>query len=99
MLQDKDRIFTNLYGQHDWTLAGARKRGDWSNTKDLIQKGRDWIVNEVKESGLRGRGGARFPTRLKRSFMPQPTPPDPGRGPPRHPPLHAPPSEPRPLND
>jgi NADH-quinone oxidoreductase subunit F len=71
MLADKDRIFTNLYGLHDWRLAGARTRGDWDGTKDLILKGRDWIVNEVKNSGLRGRGGAGFPTGVKWSFMPK----------------------------
>ena len=71
MLADKDRIFTNLYGEHDWRLAGARRRGDWDGTKELIHKGRDWIVNEIKESGLRGRGGAGFPTGLKWSFMPK----------------------------
>jgi NADH-quinone oxidoreductase subunit F len=71
MLADKDRIFTNLYGLHDWRLAGARARGDWDGTKDLILKGRDWIVNEVKNSGLRGRGGAGFPTGVKWSFMPK----------------------------
>jgi len=71
MLQDKDRIFTNLYGQHDWGLAGARRRGDWDNTADLIKKGRDGIINEMKASGLRGRGGAGFPTGLKWSFMPK----------------------------
>ncbi|MPY75282.1 MAG: NADH-quinone oxidoreductase subunit NuoF [Alphaproteobacteria bacterium] len=71
MLQDKDRIFTNLYGQHDWGLEGARRRGDWDNTADIIKKGRDWIVNEMKASGLRGRGGAGFPTGLKWSFMPK----------------------------
>ncbi|HZS83384.1 MAG TPA: NADH-quinone oxidoreductase subunit NuoF [Stellaceae bacterium] len=71
MLRDEDRIFTNLYGQHDWRLAGARARGDWDGTKALIAKGRDWIVDEVKKSGLRGRGGAGFPTGLKWSFMPK----------------------------
>ncbi|MGH6967495.1 MAG: NADH-quinone oxidoreductase subunit NuoF [Stellaceae bacterium] len=74
MLADKDRIFTNLYGQFDWRLegsAGAKHRGDWDGTKGLVAKGRDWIANEVKASGLRGRGGAGFPTGLKWSFMPK----------------------------
>jgi NADH-quinone oxidoreductase subunit F len=71
MLADKDRIFTNLYGLHDWGLDGAKKRGCWSGTKSFIDKGRDWMVNEIKSSGLRGRGGAGFPTGLKWSFMPK----------------------------
>jgi len=71
MLQDKDRIFTNLYGLHDWGLEGARARGAWDGTKAMLEKGRDWIINEVKASALRGRGGAGFPTGLKWSFMPK----------------------------
>ena len=71
MLDDKDRIFTNLYGGHDWRLAAARGRGDWDGIKDVLAKGREWIVGQVKESGLRGRGGAGFPTGLKWSFMPK----------------------------
>ncbi len=71
MLADKDRIFRNLYGQGDWGLDGARKRGAWDGTKGFIEKGRDWLVNEVKASGQRGRGGAGFATGLKWSFMPK----------------------------
>jgi NADH-quinone oxidoreductase subunit F len=71
MLADKDRIFKNLYGFHDWGLEGARARGAWDGTKAILEKGRDWIINEMKASGLRGRGGAGFPTGLKWSFMPK----------------------------
>jgi len=73
MLDDKDRIFTNLYGIHDWRLEAARRRGDWDSTRAQLEKGRDWIVEQVKASGLRGRGGAGFPSGLKWSFMPKET--------------------------
>jgi NADH-quinone oxidoreductase subunit F len=71
MLQDKDRIYTNLYGFQSFALSDARKRGDWEGTAELIAKGRDWIIEEVKASGLRGRGGAGFPTGVKWGFMPK----------------------------
>ncbi len=70
MLRDADRIFTNLYGQQGRDLKAARARGDWEGTAELIAKGRDWIKEEVKASGLRGRGGAGFPTGVKWGFMP-----------------------------
>ncbi len=71
MLQDKDRIFTNLYGIHSPGLEAAKRRGAWNSTKDLLDLGGDWIVDQMKASGLRGRGGAGFPTGLKWSFMPK----------------------------
>jgi NADH-quinone oxidoreductase subunit F len=71
MLADKDRIFKNLYGLHNWGLKGARARGAWDGTKKILEKGRDPIIEDVKASGLRGRGGAGFPTGLKWSFMPK----------------------------
>jgi NADH-quinone oxidoreductase subunit F len=58
ILEDKDRIFTNLYGLHDWRLEGARARGVWNATADMIAQGPDWLCDQVKASGLRGRGGA-----------------------------------------
>jgi NADH-quinone oxidoreductase subunit F len=74
-LQDKDRIFTNVYGFQEFGLKAAQKRGDWDKTKDLLKLGPDAIIDVIKASGLRGRGGAGFPTGMKWSFMPKaPTP-------------------------
>ena len=71
MLKEKDKIFKNLYGHDDWSLKGAIKRNVWSNTKEIIKKGSDYIIEEIKKSDLRGRGGAGFPAGLKWSFMPK----------------------------
>ena len=71
VLEDKDRIFTNLYGFQDWGLAGAKQRGAWNATPDMLAQGRDWVIDQIKNSGLRGRGGAGFGTGLKWSFMPK----------------------------
>jgi len=70
-LKDEDRIFTNIYGRHDPFLKGAEQRGDYYRTKDILNKGRDWLIDQIKKSGLRGRGGAGFNTGLKYSFMPK----------------------------
>jgi NADH-quinone oxidoreductase subunit F len=76
-IDDKDRIFTNIYGFQDWKIEGAMKRGDWDKTKELMARGQDQIIEDIKASGLRGRGGAGFPTGMKWSFMPKE--PKPGR--------------------
>src|SRR5215218_6695924 len=70
-LSDKDRIFTNLYGFQAPYLKAAQQRGDWDNTKALMAVGQDAIIDRVKASGLRGRGGAGFPTGMKWGFMPK----------------------------
>ena len=70
-LADSDRIFANLYNDFGYDLKSSQKRGDWFQTKEIIAKGPEWIINEMKQSGLRGRGGAGFPSGLKWSFMPK----------------------------
>src|SRR5260370_13594964 len=95
MLDDKDRIFRNLYGLQDWGLEAARRRGAWDGTKAIIDKGRDWIINEMKASGLRGRGGGGFPTGLKMSFLPTES----NDGPPGHFLVNAHATRPRPRHD
>ena len=74
MLKDKDRIFSNLYGMKNRSLKGTMERGHWDDTAKLMKKGPSWIIDEIKQSGLRGRGGAGFPTGLKWSFMPKSDP-------------------------
>lgn len=64
-LKDQDRIFQNLYGRYPPDLKHAKKMGDWHKTKEILLKGHDWIISEIKASGLRGRGGAGFPSGLK----------------------------------
>ncbi|KAI1783323.1 NADH-ubiquinone oxidoreductase [Ganoderma leucocontextum] len=71
-LKDQDRIFTNAYCRHDHGIKGAQSRGDWHKTKDILLKGDSWIIQTIKDSGLRGRGGAGFPSGLKWSFMNKP---------------------------
>ena len=71
ILEDQDRIFTNLYGRHDPGLDGARHRGCWNGTPEMIGYGPDWIIAQIKASGLRGRGGAGFPAWQKWSFIPK----------------------------
>jgi NADH-quinone oxidoreductase subunit F len=70
-LPDKDRIFTNVYGFQEPWLKAARVRGDWDDTKALFAIGQDAIIEKIKASGLRGRGGAGFPTGMKWGFMPK----------------------------
>ena len=73
MLKDSDRIFQNIYGLKGSGLDVAKAVGDWDGTKELIAKGSEWLIDEVKNSGLRGRGGAGFGTGMKWSFMPRET--------------------------
>ena len=64
LIQDKDRTFKNLYGLLDEGLEGAKNRSAWVGTAAMLEQGKDWIIDQVKASGLRGRGGAGFPTCL-----------------------------------
>ena len=45
MLQDKDRIYKNLYGLHSWRLKAARARGAWVGTKEMIARGHEAIID------------------------------------------------------
>lgn len=69
MLAQSDKIFTNLYGFSDWGLKGAQSRGDWDQTLAILHRSPEDIIATIKESGLRGRGGAGFSTGLKWSLI------------------------------
>lgn len=68
-LRDQDRVFQNVYNTYGWDLKSAKRMGDWYKTKEIVLKGDKWIIDEIKKSSLRGRGGAGFPAGLKWSFM------------------------------
>ncbi len=71
MLKSRDKIFSNIYGFEKWNLPSALQRGDWEGIKEIMSKDPDEIIEKIKSSGLRGRGGAGFSTGLKWSFMPK----------------------------
>jgi len=59
-----------------WRLKDYEARGGYQALKKIINQKltQDDVINEVKKSALRGRGGAGFPTGLKWSFMPKAAP-------------------------
>ncbi|MCL2830806.1 MAG: NADH-quinone oxidoreductase subunit NuoF [Betaproteobacteria bacterium] len=61
-----------------WHLADYEKRGGYLMLREILQEKRpqEQVINEIKKSVLRGRGGAGFPTGLKWSFMPRSFPGD-----------------------
>ncbi|WP_421931525.1 NADH-quinone oxidoreductase subunit NuoF [Phenylobacterium sp.] len=71
ILEDKDRIFTNIYGLQDWGLEGAKARGCWNATREMLEQSHEWVCEQIRESGLRGRGGGGFVTGFKWTLMPQ----------------------------
>ena len=68
-------IYANINESNSWTLDEYLKQGGYSVWKQILSdqsnKTSEWVIEEVKKSGLRGRGGAGFPTGLKWSFMPK----------------------------
>ncbi len=73
---DENTVFTNLYGEKGRDIESAKQRGSYKGVKEILSKGQDWIIEEIKKSGLRGRGGAGFSAGMKWSFMPKNRPAD-----------------------
>ena len=70
-MKKENIIFSNLYGKNDESIKGALKRGDWKNISKILKLDKQDIINKIKDSGLRGRGGAGFSTGMKWDFMPK----------------------------
>ena len=70
-MKKENIIFSNLYGKYDESIKGALKRGDWKDISKILKLDKQDIINKIKESGLRGRGGAGFSTGMKWDFMPK----------------------------
>ena len=79
---DTDKLnlvcFRTLDQEQPWSLDAYRSVGGYSALKKILEEKTpaEEIIEEVKTSGLRGRGGAGFPTGLKWSFMPRNAPGD-----------------------
>jgi NADH-quinone oxidoreductase subunit F len=64
----------NWDAERSWTLDSYTKRGGYDALTKALKMNPDDIITAVKDSGLRGRGGAGFPTGMKWSFIPQANP-------------------------
>jgi NADH-quinone oxidoreductase subunit F len=68
-------VLTKDWGtERSWTLPVYESRGGYASLKKALTMAQDDIITAVKDSGLRGRGGAGFPTGMKWSFIPQDNP-------------------------
>ena len=68
---DEVKILSKRFGMGAAELPRYMELGGYEATRKALAQGPEWIINEMKASGLRGRGGAGFPTGLKWSFVPK----------------------------
>ncbi len=75
-MADHNVVFTHLDEDQCWSLEAYRKHGGWQAWEKILREktAPEEIIEIVKKSSLRGRGGAGFPTGLKWSFMPRSAP-------------------------
>src|SRR3974390_3039809 len=68
---DEVKIVTRRFGQGAAAIDKYIELGGYASAKKCLEQGPDWIINEMKASNLRGRGGAGFPAGMKWSFVPK----------------------------
>ncbi len=68
---DEVKIVSRRFGMGAAQIDKYIELGGYESAKKCIAQGPDWIINEMKASNLRGRGGAGFPTGMKWSFVPK----------------------------
>ena len=68
---DEVKIVSKRFGMGAAQIDRYVELGGYASTRKCIEQGSEWIINEMKASNLRGRGGAGFPTGLKWSFVPK----------------------------
>ena len=68
---DEVKLVSKRFGQGAAKIDRYLELGGYASARKALEQGPDWIINEMKASNLRGRGGAGFPTGLKWSFVPK----------------------------
>lgn len=68
---DEVKVVSRRFGQGAADLGRYLELGGYQAAQKALEKGSEWIIEEVKASNLRGRGGAGFPTGMKWSFVPK----------------------------
>jgi NADH-quinone oxidoreductase subunit F len=65
------KVISRRWGQGAADIDKYIELGGYAALRKCIEQGPEWVINEMKTSGLRGRGGAGFPTGMKWSFVPK----------------------------
>ena len=68
---DEVKLLSKRFGMGATDIDRYIELGGYQSLRKAIENGPEWVINEMKASGLRGRGGAGFPTGMKWSFVPK----------------------------
>ena len=68
---DEVKIISRRFGMGAAEIDRYIELGGYTSAKKCLEQGPEWVINEMKASNLRGRGGAGFPTGMKWSFVPK----------------------------